>query len=107
MLFDEMLIKLGNGDRYASAGCDVALVHWIFVRVAERNKLVGLLKVRERKSSDPACCFGRRLDSPLEVANEWRDVFLPGQSIEPADTHIDRMNCSSADDFEQPVAVLL
>ncbi len=69
------------------------------------NEFAFMCEIRKVKSGDPACGVDGRLKSPFEAGNQFLQGISAGGAVEAADGHIDGMDGSATEDFQQGVSV--
>src|ERR1035438_6795304 len=107
MPFLELRLVVGYVDIDITIRDESSLVERIFLRMSQRDELVVLLELRERKSRDPAHEAHRKFLRAREVFGNRRQFSAARSSIEPAGLDVDGVNLAPPEHAHQLVASLL
>src|SRR6516164_2636645 len=107
LTFDELGFVVAGGNVETRRRDDPSGVHRVFVGMTECNELVVAEKFRKRKPCCPAQSFDRLIARMLQRFGNWRQLGAAGNSIEPTNACIYRMDLATAEKAQEFVAWFL
>src|ERR1035437_5881190 len=107
VLFDNVLLEVGDRDVETFRRNETSLVEGILVRVPQGDEFGVGLEVGKRERRDPFQKVTRGFVRRLEAGDETEEIPLRRGAVEPADAHVDGMNLAAADAGDDAVSDLL